>query len=194
MEIPLSNLDARTTMLLPLKAITELRRLTDEITAGRDSTILKIRQTGPNAFFDLHDIRFSVKLVDVQFPPYEQVIPAVTDRAIRAPRVPFSDALRAVSLAANDRTGGVKLAAAENVLRVTSESLESGNGFDELEVDYAGPEVTVGFNARYLLDVLAAIDSDDITLGLSGELDPAVIQPADEQGSSYVAVVMPMRI
>jgi DNA polymerase-3 subunit beta len=194
MEIALEGLTATTTMLLPLKAITELRRLTDEITGDRDTTMVQVRQTGPNAFFDLSDIRFSVKLVDAQFPPYEQVIPAATDRAIRAPRAAFAEALRAVALAASDRTGGVKLAAAENILRVTSESPESGNGFDELEVDYAGPELSVGFNARYLLDVLGSIDTDEITLGLSGELDPAVVKPGDGTTDLYVAVVMPMRI
>jgi DNA polymerase-3 subunit beta len=179
MEIVVEGLEAKTTMLLPLKAINELRRLTEEATLGDPAqSFVKISQSGPNAFFDIADIRFSVKLVDAQFPPYDQVIPAVTDRAVRVPRVPFAEALRAVALAASDRTGGVKLAASDKVLRVTSESPESGNGFDQVEVDYTGPDLTVGFNARYLLDVLAAMDSDEVTLGRD----------------LYVAVVMPMRI
>jgi DNA polymerase-3 subunit beta len=181
-------------MLLPLKAVHELRRLMEEA-GDRSESVVTISQTGPNAFFQLADLRFSVKLIDAQFPPYEQVIPAVTDRAVRTPRAPFADALRAVSLAASDRTGGVKLAVADNTLRITSESPESGNGFDQIAVDYTGPEITVGFNARYLLDVLGAIEADDVTLGLSGELDPAVLRPAGEQESdAYIAVVMPMRI
>ena len=99
------------------------------------------------------------------------------------------------SLAASDRTGGVKLSVAPNTLRITSESPESGNGFDELSVEYNGPEVTIGFNAKYFLDVLAAIDDDEIILGISGELDPAVLRPATESADqSYVAVIMPMRI
>ena len=62
-------------------------------------------------------------------------------------------------------------------------------------VDYEGPEVTVGFNAKYFLDVLGAIDSDEIILGVSGELDPAVLRPAGETAQeSYLAVIMPMRI
>lgn len=192
MEIAVDGLEAKTAMLLPLKAVTELRRLADEA-ADRNEALVRISQTGPNAFFEIGDLRFSVKLIDAQFPPYEQVIPAVTDRAVSTPRAVFADALRAVSLAASDRTGGVKLAVADNQLRITSESPESGNGFDQIQVDYSGPEIAVGFNARYLLDVLGAIDAEEVTLGLSGELDPAVVRPAVEE-DQYIAVVMPMRI
>ncbi len=194
-EIPVEGLNARTTMLIPLKAIMELRKLLDEVTDNRDKAIITISQTGPNAFFKIGGIRLSVKLIDTQFPPFDAAIPAMSDRAVRTARVPFSEALRAVALAASDRTGGVKLAISENALRITSESPESGNGFDEVPVDYSGPELSVGFNARYLLDVLGAMDEEEVTLGLSGELDPAVLRPgSDDSGVDYIAVVMPMRI
>jgi len=62
-------------------------------------------------------------------------------------------------------------------------------------VEYDGAEVTIGFNARYFLDVLMAMDADEILLGLSGELDPAVLKPASERTeASYLSVIMPMRI
>jgi DNA polymerase-3 subunit beta len=199
MEATVTGTSATATMLIPLKAITELRRLADEARAERgadkDASIVTITQSGPNAFFTIAGMVFSVKLVDAQFPPYQQVIPALSDRSVRAPRLAFADALRAVSLAASDRTGGVKLSVAPNTLRITSESPESGNGFDEMPVEYNGPELTIGFNAKYFLDVLAAIDDEEVVLGVSGELDPAVIRPGTEASDqSYVAVIMPMRI
>jgi DNA polymerase III subunit beta len=196
MEIPVEGLTAKTTMLLPLKAVIEIRKLLDEVSDNRETTMVEIAQTGPNAFFQIAGVRFSVKLIDAQFPPYEAVIPAMTDRAVRTPRLPLQEALRAVSLAASERTGGVKLSVARNALRISSESPESGNGFDEVSVDYSGPEISVGFNARYLLDVLSSIADDEVTLGLSGELDPAVLRPGSigERKDEYIAVVMPMRI
>lgn len=195
MEATVAGSSATATMLIPLKAIAELRRLADEAKAEKDAATVTITQSGPNAFFTIAGMQFSVKLVDAQFPPYQQVIPQLSDRSVRAPRLPLADALRAVSLAASDRTGGVKLSVAPGTLRITSESPESGNGFDELSVDYAGPEVTIGFNAKYFLDVLAAIDDEEVVLGISGELDPAVLRPATEASDqSYVAVIMPMRI
>lgn len=195
MEASVEGLEAKTTMLVPQKAVIELKKLLDEVTENRDTVLVTLAQTGPNAFFTLGGIQFSVKLIDAQFPPYEAVIPAMTDRAVKTPRAQFREALRAVSLAASDRTGGVKLAVSENALRITSESPESGNGFDEVPIDYSGPEISVGFNARYLLDVLDAMkDVDEVTLGLSGELDPAVVRPVSDSKEEYIAVVMPMRI
>ncbi|WP_437576597.1 DNA polymerase III subunit beta [Sorangium sp. So ce887] len=195
MEATVSGSSATATMLIPLKAITELRRLAEEARAEKETPMVAITQSGPNAFFNIAGMQFSVKLVDAQFPPYQQVIPSVTERSVRAPRVAFAEALRAIALAANDRTGGVKLSIAPGTLRITSESPDTGAGFDELAVDYNGPEVTIGFNAKYFLDVLASIDDDEVVLGISGELDPAVLRPGSESNQqSYVAVIMPMRI
>jgi DNA polymerase III subunit beta len=197
----LSKMEARgettpspTTMLIPQKGILELKRLCEEAKSEGQET-LSIRQSGPTAFFDLVGVQFGVKLVDAQFPPYDQVIPTTTSNVIRAPRDPVTDALRAVSIAASDRTGGVKLTLDKNVIRFASESPESGDGFDEVPVDYSGDTFTVGFNAKYFLDVLSAIDSDELTLGISGELDPAIVRPgSNSEGMDYLAVVMPMRI
>ena len=195
MEATVSGSSATATMLIPLKAITELRRLAEEARAEKETPMVAITQSGPNAFFNIAGMQFSVKLVDAQFPPYQQVIPSVTERSVRAPRVQFADALRAIALAANDRTGGVKLSIAPGTLRITSESPDTGAGFDELSVDYNGPEVTIGFNAKYFLDVLNSLDDEEIVLGISGELDPAVLRPASESSQAgYVAVIMPMRI
>ncbi|WP_437316284.1 DNA polymerase III subunit beta [Sorangium sp. So ce385] len=195
MEATVSGSSATATMLIPLKAITELRRLAEEARAEKETPMVAITQSGPNAFFNIAGMQFSVKLVDAQFPPYQQVIPSVTERSVRAPRVQFAEALRAIALAANDRTGGVKLSIAPGTLRITSESPDTGAGFDEVAVDYSGPEVTIGFNAKYFLDVLGSIDDEEVILGISGELDPAVLRPGSESNQqSYVAVIMPMRI
>lgn len=193
MEATLEGPSASARMLIPLKAVQELKRLTDETRAEKH--VVTITQSGPNAFFSLAGIQFSVKLVDAQFPPYQQVIPSVSERSLRAPRAALYEALRAVSLAASERTGGVKLSLTPNALRITSESPEHGNGFDEVPVDYAGPELTIGFNEKYFRDVLGAIDDEEVILGVSGELDPAVLKPGTESAvQSYLAVVMPMRI
>jgi DNA polymerase III subunit beta len=201
LEMRVAGRTASASMLIPLKGVLELKRLCDEAKAeaGKEGSesdgSIKLCQSGPNAFFQLAGFSFSVKLVDAQFPPYQQVIPEATERAVRLPRVAFADSLRAVSLAASDRTGGVKLAIGGGKVRIESESPEAGEGFDELPIDYDGPAVTIGFNARYFLDVLAAIDEEEVVMGVSGELDPAVVKPASESTEkAYLAVVMPMRI
>lgn len=197
MELGVRGSRATATMLIPNKGVGELRRLCDEALSVENEETPKLRlvQSGPSVFFELAGFRFSVKLVDAQFPPYQQVIPSQSERAVRAPRLPLSDALKAVRLAASDRTGGVKLTLSPGKIRVESESPEAGEGFDEVPVDYDGAEVTIGFNASYFLDVLNAMPEDEVVLGISGELDPAVLQPGSESVErSYLAVVMPMRI
>jgi DNA polymerase-3 subunit beta len=200
MEVKVAGRQASATMLIPLKAIHELRRLCEEVLSeskadgntNKEPAQLLITQSGSSAFFQGGGTTFSVKLVDAQFPPYSQVIPQNSDKKVRVPRAPFADALRAVSIAASERTGGVKLGIANGTMRITSESPESGDGFDEVPVEYGGANITIGFNAKYFLDVLGALDEDEIALGLSGELDPAVVRPTGER--NFLAVVMPMRI
>lgn len=199
MEVKVAGRQATATMLIPLKAIHELRRLCDEILAdhGKDAAKegkpqLQITQSGSSAFFQGGGSTFSVKLVDAQFPPYSQVIPQNSDKQVKVPRSQFADALRAVAIAASERTGGVKLAIGSGSMRITSESPESGDGFDEIPIDYDGAAITIGFNAKYFLDVLGALQEDEVVLGLSGELDPAVVRPVSER--NFLAVVMPMRI
>ena len=97
-----------------------------------------------------------------------------------------------VSVAASERTGGVKLGVSAGTMRITTESPDSGEGFDEVPVEYTGPAMTIGFNAKYFLDVLGALDDEEVELGFGGELDPAVIRPASQR--QFLAVVMPMRI
>jgi DNA polymerase-3 subunit beta len=92
----------------------------------------------------------------------------------------------------------VKLSLTKGSMRITSESPESGDGFDEIPVEYSGPNMSIGFNAKYFLDVLASVTDDEVEVSLSGELDPAVLRPAGGTTKSddrqFLAVVMPMRI
>ena len=173
MEATVTGSLATATMLIPLKAITELRRLAEESKGEKDAELVTITQSGPNAFFSIAGMVFSVKLVDAQFPPYQQAATYLRlDCSVRAPRLQLSDALRAVSLAASDRTGGVKLSVAPGTLRITSES-QRPRGDDRLQ--------------REVLDVLSAVEGEEIVLGISGELDPAVLRPAAETNDqSYV--------
>jgi len=206
MEVKVAGRQASATMLIPLKAIQELRRLCEEMLANPgqgesaprekgEKPTLQITQSGSSAFFQGGGMTFSVKLVDAQFPPYAQVIPKQSDKQVTAPRAAFADALRAVAIAASERTGGVKIGIANGTMRITSESPDSGDGFDEVVVDYTGAPITIGFNAKYFLDVLGSLDDENVILGLSGELDPAVLRTGDTSpDKQFLAVVMPMRI
>ena len=187
-------------LLIPAKSIHEVKRMVDEVRAdkaerkeGAPATISvgAASSQGP-VFFQREGMTLSSKLVDAAFPSYEQVIPTGTDRGARMNRLAFLDALRAVSLVAADRTSGVKLAMSGTKAILSSENPDVGAGQDELDAELTGPDVTIGFNSKYLIDVLNALSTDDVALDLSGELDPGVVRPVGR--NDFIGVIMPMRI
>ena len=184
-EVTNSGSPARATLLVPLKAVLELRRVCDDLISdfGGDAKIT-ITTAGT--------VLFSVKLVEAQFPPYAQVIPKQSTRLVRASRAALVDGLRAVSVAASEKTGGVRMMISSGVIRISSESPTGGEGFDEVAVDYDGTPVQIGLNGKYLLDILSCLAEDEVILDMNGELDPIVVRPVGER--SFLAVVMPMRI
>lgn len=192
-DIVVAGRQASTTLLIPLKAINELRRFCEEVQAG-GATEIQITPSGSSAFFQTGGTTFSVKLVDAQFPPYAQVIPKDCPRTLRVPRAALTDAVKAVSVAADKDKGGVRMALSKGAMQLKSESPDSGDGVDELPCDYDGPNMSIGFNAKYLLDVLGALSIDEIAIGLNGELDPLVVRPGDETGAMFDGVIMPMRL
>jgi DNA polymerase-3 subunit beta len=184
-------------MLVPAKGIGELRRLIDEARADRqkgdeNAPTVSVATTGGNAFFKRDDVLLSVKLVDEQFPPYSKVIPTAQTRKVGVSRARLIEALKRISLVASDKSGAVRFSAEPGILRITSENPDVGEGMEELDVDYAGDAIEIGFNARYVMDVLGALDEDEVKLELGGQLDPGVIRPTG--ATDFVGVIMPMRI
>ncbi|MEZ4288374.1 MAG: DNA polymerase III subunit beta [Polyangiales bacterium] len=183
-------------MLVPHKGISELKRLLDDSKAAgskEESSSVEIANVGGNAFFRSGDRCLSVKLAEEQFPPYNKVIPHSQSRRVVAARHTLVEALKRISLVANDKSGGVQLLLESGVLRLQSQNPEVGEGSEEIDVDYAGDSLRIGFNARYILDALNALPNDEVAIELSGELDPGVIKPVGGN-TDFVGVIMPMRI
>jgi DNA polymerase-3 subunit beta len=184
-------------MLVPGKGIAELKRLVEG--AKRDkgkeegAPQISVASHAGNAFFKREGVVLSVKLADEQFPPYAKVIPQGQDKRVVVSRAGMIEALRRMKLVSSDKSGGVRLMVSPGSLRIVSESPDVGEGSEELDVDYAGPALTIGFNAAYILDVLGALTEDEVVFELAGELDPGVIKPAGE-ATLFVGVIMPMRI
>ena len=182
-------------MLIPNKGIAELRRMVEEVrtdskTEGEGS--VGVAMAGGNAFFKHGDVVLSVKLADEQFPPYSKVIPSSQERRVVVSRVLLGEALKRISLVANDKSGAVRFGVEPGVIRLTSENPDVGEGSEDLDVDYAGEAVEIGFNARYLQDALGALTEDEVVLELGGQLDACVVRPVGP--TEFIGVIMPMRI
>jgi DNA polymerase-3 subunit beta len=195
-EAPLQT-DASFTMLVPSKGIAELKRLIEDVRSDRSRpaeqpATLGVATSGGSAFFRGPEVMLSVKLADEAFPPYAKVIPQSHQRRAVVARELLVDSLKRISLVASDKSGGVRLTLEPGKLEIISENPDVGEGSEELDVDYAGDKLSIGFNARYLLDALSALSDDEVALELGGELDPGVIRPVGDTG--FVGVIMPMRI
>ncbi|MFO0627164.1 MAG: DNA polymerase III subunit beta [Polyangiales bacterium] len=196
-ERTVEGMSGQSKLLIPSKGIHELKRLVDEVRSEKNSGTVQsigmgaVSSQGP-VFFQREGMTLSSKLVDAAFPSYEQVIPTATDRTVSLNRPAFLDALRAISLVAADRTSGVKLAITSGRCVISSENPDIGSGQDEIDASLQGPEITIGFNSKYLIDVLNALGSDECALDLSGELDPGVVRPVGRK--DFIGVIMPMRI
>jgi DNA polymerase-3 subunit beta len=173
-------------ILIPLSGVVSvLLKLCDS------ADTIELSQRGLVLFAKGGEIETSVKLADAQFPPWGQVVPESSTSTATINRAALLGSIKAVAVAASDRTGAVKLEFKLGKLRVAAEGPETGEGEDELAIDYDGPDAVVGVNSRYLCDALGAVDCEEMTMGVSGELDPVVVKPVGDV--VYTGILMPMR-
>ncbi len=175
-------------VIIPRKGLFELKRLLDEAPEAEVS----LGFADNSALFKKTGLSMVMRLIDGQFPEYQRVIPKEGEKQVLVKRGAFYDALKRIALLSAEKSSAVKLSLSENLLRITANNPELGEAKDDLEVAYRGASLTIGFNARYILDVLSALETDEVTLELGDEHSPGVLHaPGDK---SYTAVVMPMRV
>jgi DNA polymerase-3 subunit beta len=135
-----------------------------------------------------------VRLVDGQYPNYQQVIPAKFDRSVTANTSALVGGLRRAELVAGDRASMVKVAIADGQLIITANSDIAGNAYEELQIEQSGDDLTIAFNARYLVEILNHVDSPQVVMEFLGPLSPAAIRPLEaSEGGQQLYVLMPLR-
>lgn len=177
-------------VIVPRKGFQELKRVLSDSTETIDDVELGF--TGNSGVLKAGNVTLSIRLVEGQFPDYSQVIPKHSSRNARINRPAFAEALRRVSLLSQSRAYGVKLTFSTGKLDLLAEDPDFGEAQETLDVDYDAEPLNIGFNARYILDVLSLTQEDGIQFELSDDLSPGVIRPVENGG--FLAVVMPMRI
>lgn len=174
-------------IVIPRKGMAEMKRVLDR--AGSEVGLAVGEQF---LYLRAESLLLSIKLNQVTFPPYKAVIPTNHTRAAQVGRDELSSALRRAEVMAPEKTATVRVQLSEGKLELTADNPDLGIAHQELALDYTAEPLTAGFNARYLIDVLDAIDTEDVRLEFQGELDPCVVKPVD--GPDFLGVVMPMRI
>ena len=180
--------DFKKGVILPRKGLLELRRLLEE--APDAECFLGFGDS--SAVFKKAGLSMFMRLIDGQFPDYQEVIPKQGERALKLGRAMLLDTLKRISLLSEEKSHAVRIELSENRLRISSQNPDLGEAHEDIPVTYDGKKVEVGFNARYIVDVLTVISTDDVLFELADEQSPGVIRPTGD--ASYTAVIMPMRI
>jgi DNA polymerase-3 subunit beta len=183
---PLGDAGRAATGIVPRKAVVEIMRV---LGAGEE---VQLGITENQFVLQMPNFVMTARLIEGQFPNYEAVIPRNQPGRLVIGRTAIASALRRVSVMAEERNKPVKIALAPAVLRVSASSQDLGEAEETLDVDYAGEEVAIGFNSRYLLDAIGPIEQEQIVLEFKDSLSPGVVKSVGDEG--YCCVIMPMRI
>jgi DNA polymerase-3 subunit beta len=174
-------------VILPRKAVLELSRLID----GLEKDI-KIEMNSNYLTVLFENSVFTTKLIDGRFPDYQRVIPSNTNKELIADKNILKQSLSRASILSNEKYRGIHFNVSNGVLQLQAHNPEQEEAEEELDVQYQGEEIKIGFNVGYLLDAINAISESEIIIELKDSNSSALIYGKDNKESRYV--VMPMRI
>jgi DNA polymerase-3 subunit beta len=179
--------DGMPDVIIPKKCVIELRKLLDEVegTAEVSLSSTKVR-------FGLGSAVLTSKLIDGTFPDYNRVIPTANDKLLKLDPKSFMAGVDRVATIASEKTRAVKMAVDRDKVTLSVTSPENGLAVEEIAADYGSDAIEIGFNARYLMDILAQIEGDNVEVHLADAAAPTLLRENDKSNALYV--LMPMRV
>ncbi|MFO1267645.1 MAG: DNA polymerase III subunit beta [Rubrivivax sp.] len=182
-----SAVPTRQEVILPRKTVLELQRLLRD-----EETPIDMRFANNQARFTFSGMEFVTKLVEGKFPDYNRVIPKNHKNIVSLGRAPLLAALQRAAILTSEKFKGVRMNVEPGVLRISSNNAEQEEAKEELEVDYNGDAIEIGFNVTYLIDALGNVSQETLRIELQDSSASALFTLPDQPGFKYV--VMPMRI
>jgi DNA polymerase-3 subunit beta len=186
-----AGLNNEVRVLVPKKALAEIQRLAAE--AGDDG-VIDFARDDSYLFFQVGSRRLVSRILTGQFPNYPAVMPRENNKFVVMDRNELNDAIRRVSQLADQRSRAVKFSVSTEGVELSAQSPEYGEATETIEKPYKGDPITIGFNAQYLLDFLAAIPDGPVRFELKDEQSAGQIRPEGDEAFRYRYVIMPMRI
>ena len=174
-------------VIAPRKAVSEVLKLLEDLTQD-----VQIEISTAKARFQFGDVMLTTKLIDGTFPDYARVIPTGNDKRLVVDKEPFEKAVDRVSTISSERGRAIKLSIADGKMTLSVNNPDSGSASEEIEVDYDSAPIDIGFNARYLLDIVGQLSGDTALIKLADPGSPTLIQ--DRDGATALYVLMPLRV
>ena len=182
-----ASLEQEEKVIVPKKAAAEIRRLLEE---GGDEPMIGF--TKNMLIFRKSGLVLTSRLMEGNYPNYQQVIPKASNKKISVNRDDLEGALRRVSVLSQNKSYSVKLTFSKKAITLFSSHPDMGEAQEEIPAGFNGDEFSAGFNARYLLDVLGVMESETVTLNMEASLSPCLIRETDNP--LFQAVVMPVKV
>jgi len=173
--------------ILPKKGIIEIKKLLETMEENINIGILD-----NNFFISNEKTTLIMRMVDGDFPDYKRVIPDKGKNAAIINKNLFLHALRRISILSSEKSKGIKINLKKDSLILTSSSPDLGDAKEEIDITYSGDDISIGFNAKYIIDILQVIKSEKIIFNLKDNISPGRINPEDDE--DYLSVIMPMRL
>ncbi len=174
-------------VIVPRKGVLELARLLED-----SDTAVSLAVGRNHVRLAFEDLRYTAKLIDGRFPDYQRVLPKVQDKIVLADRALLRQGLMRASILSNEKYRGIRIVLETDRLRALAHNPEQEEAEEEIEVEYTGEEMEIGFNVSYLLDALSAIKTAKVRMSVSDPNSSCLILPEDSENCQYV--VMPMRL
>jgi DNA polymerase III subunit beta len=188
-ERALGSLGLTKGVILPRKGLAELKKLLD----SGEEEVVSIGFRENMGLVVKNKVELFMRLIDGDFPDYTKVIPKGNPNVARIEHNELLQALRRVSILSSERYKGIRMDFSDGSVSISANNPDLGEAMEEIDAEYNGKPVSIGFNARYLLDVLGVLNGEgEIEIELKDELSPSVIRKRGQEG--YLYVLMPMRL
>ncbi len=174
-------------VIIPRKGLAEVKKIIDF-----SNGTIQMAVEGSQLIVKSGSTVLMVRLIEGKYPNYQQLIPHNLKKTASMNRESLLSSIRRVSLLSNQKSKGVTIALAKGKMEISSNNPEMGDAKEEIEVDYNGEDLKIGFNAKYILDILNSFSDEKLCLELDTQLSPGLIRPSND--ADYTCVVMPMRI
>jgi len=187
----LSGLNAELKVLIPKKAMEEVEKLS---AVSGDEAKMNFAKDESHLFFQVGHRLLISRILTGQFPNYEAVLPRDNNKSVVLERVELNDAVRRVSQLADQRSHAVKFAVSTDGIEISASSPEYGEAKENIDKQYKGDPIAIGFNSSYVLDFLAAAAEGPISIELKDEQSAGQMRPLADESYRYRYIIMPMRI
>lgn len=176
-------------VIVPKKGILELKKIADTYSEGNLNISVDDSFIYANANEEYY---LSIRLIAREYPRYQTVIPSKTSYEIKIDRNSMLDAVKRIKLLSNEKTNGIKVSFTATELLISADHPSLGHAKESIPVEYSGPEMEIGFNARYMIDNLNILSTNETIFEFNNELSPVIIRSEEEE--NFLGIIMPLKI